>query len=394
MRDATHTEITAPEQPLHLPVIAGGGKTAKILILTIPHGSGHRSMANALKKALIGIQPDIIVEVIDALAHARRWFRSYYNSYEIPLKYWPALWGCIEGVQHRSESTSPSWLYRRGAQPLFRFIRDFNPDVIIATEVGMCELAAMFKRENSARFFLVGVVGLDVDRAWAQSEMDLYLSSPGEVAAQLEKAGASGCAISLSGLPIDPAFESLPDQLSARCRHLLEIDTPMLLILFGGTGYGYPARILSGIRALTCPVQVTCIAGTNHRLEEELRHECRGDRRFRVLGWVNDMHEWMVAADLLVTKPGDVTVAEALAAGLPILAFDPLPGGEVRICDLIEKWKVGCWVRRPEHLEPVITRLLTNPAELQFLRDGARKLACPSTAHRAAEAVLKLGTRK
>lgn len=366
----------------------------RILILTVPHGAGHQRMANALRCALFDLQPGLHVRVVKATDCCARWFRLYYNSYQIPLKYWPAVWEWIEGIQHRSESTTPAWLWRRGAQPLFRLIRDFDPNIVIATEVGMCELAAMLKRESHARFTLVAAVGLDVDRAWVQSEVDLYVSAPGEVAAQLVTAGAHRTKILSCGLPINPGFESLPDRITIRSRLQLDLNTPLLLILFGGAGYGKPSRILPGIRALTCPVQITCITGMNHRLEEKLRRECKGDPRFRVLGWVNNVHEWMAAADLLLSKPGDVTVAEAAATGLPILAFDPLPGGEVRTCELIEKWKIGCWVRHPEHLGPVVSRLLTNQTELQYLHGQTCKWASPKAAHAAAEAVLKLGSRE
>ena len=71
----------------------------KILILTVPHGASHQRASNALKTALLETQPEIRVEVVDALEHCTRWFRAYYNSYEIPLKYWPSLWQWIESLQ-------------------------------------------------------------------------------------------------------------------------------------------------------------------------------------------------------------------------------------------------------------------------------------------------------
>jgi processive 1,2-diacylglycerol beta-glucosyltransferase len=269
-------------------------------------------------------------------------------------------------------------------------VRKFDPDIVIATEVGMCELAAMLKRESDAGFGLVAAPGLDIDRAWAQPEVDLYLSGPDEVAAQLVSAGAPPAKILHCGLPIDPAFESLPDRATARARLQLKIDVPVLLVLFGGAGYGKPARILRGLVALPDPLQIICLTGMNPHLEEKLRRECDGDQRFRVLSWVNNVHEWMAAADLLLSKPGETTVAEAMATGLPILAFDPLPGAEQRTCGLIEKWRTGCFVRRPEHLGPLISRLLTNRAELRYLQDEARKIARPGAACAAARTIIKL----
>jgi UDP-N-acetylglucosamine:LPS N-acetylglucosamine transferase len=102
------------------------------------------------------------------------------------------------------------------------------------------------------------------------------------------------------------------------------------------------------------------------------------------------MHEWMVAADLLVSKPGPTTVSEAINCGLPLLALDPLPGGERRACYWIEKWETGYWVRRPEDLAPAVTRLLTNREHLRRLRGRALSMARPRAALEAAEAMLQL----
>lgn len=370
---------------------SGSTKTVtRVLILTVPHGAGHQRLGDALRQALFGLRPDLHVDVWNAPDRCAAWFRFYYNSYQILLKYWPGLWGRIERIQHTHRSTGPIWLYWRGAQPLFRALREFDPDTVIATEVGMCELAAMLKRESGAHFFLVAAPGLDIDQAWVQPEVDLYVASPYAVTAQLVSAGAAPARILSCGLPVDPVFESVPDRAAARTRLYLKQDVPVLLVLFGGAGYGKPSRILPELKALPDSVRIICIAGMNRSLEEKLLGECGDDQRFQVFGWVDNIHEWMAAADLLLSKPGETTVAEATAAGLPILAFDPLPGAEQRICGLIEELRIGCWVRSPEHLGRLIPQFLKDREKLRRLQEQARKIARPTAAYLAAQAILNM----
>ena len=103
------------------------------------------------------------------------------------------------------------------------------------------------------------------------------------------------------------------------------------------------------------------------------------------------MHEWMAAADLLVSRAGGGIVAESLNCGLPILVFDAPPGNERRFCQLIEKcWHTGYWVQRPGELATRIDRLLQHTEELEQLRCNARRHAYPDAARLAAEAVLNL----
>ncbi len=361
----------------------------RILILTVAHGAAHKRASQALHQALLGVNPNLIVQVEDALHHCSRWFRAYYDSYEIPLKYWPSLWGWIESIQHQSESTGPGWLYHRGAQPLFRFIQSFNPDVVVATEVGVCELAAIMKRETKARFCLAGLELMDFNRAWIQPEVDLYLTTHADLAAELESAGAPCAKIVTCGQPIDPAFASVPDRETTRARLAVEPDVPLLLILFGGTGFGRPLEILRELRKIRQSVQMVFITGNNPRLEKRIRGSCQNLPRHRALGWVDNMQEWMVAADLLVSKPGGNTLAEAFACRLPMLAFDPLPGNERRTCGWIEKWEAGRWVKRSQDLAPTIDELLTHREELEHLRERARALARPHAAYDAAETILR-----
>ena len=362
----------------------------RILILTVPHGASHERASNALRTALLEIQPGLTVEVVNALDHCAKWFRAYYNSYEIPLKYWPSLWGWIESFQDRQGSTSPDWLNRRGAQPLFRFIQTFAPDVVVATEVGMCELVALHKRESGARFRLAGLELMDFHPAWVQPEVDLFLATHEDLAAELVAAGAPVARVLTCGQPIDPAFASPPDQLSARTRLGIEPQAPFILALFGGAGIAKPHRLLKQIKKLEKPYQVVFITGRNRRMETEIQKHVRGLANCRVLGWVDNMHDWMSAADILVSKPGGSTLTEAFACGLPMLAFDPHPGNEERTCAWIEKWGVGHWVKNAEDLAPTLERLLDYPEELAGLRERALLLARPRAAYDAAQAILKL----
>jgi processive 1,2-diacylglycerol beta-glucosyltransferase len=366
----------------------------RVLILTVSHGASHRRASEALRAALLAQRPEAVVEVADALEHCAGWFRAYYNSYEIPLKYWPGLWARIESRQQQAASTGPGWLYRLGARPLFRFIRAFQPDVVVATEVGVCELAALAKRAARTTYRLAGLVLMDFNRAWVQPEVDLYPSVPGEMAEELESAGVPAAKILPCGLPIAADFASLPERAAVRAKLEVRNDVPLLLVLFGGTGQGRPRAILEQLRQVHQPLQAVFVAGKNRRLEEETRRLCEALPQFRSLGWVDNIHEWMVAADLLLSKPGGSTLMEAAACGLPMLAFDPLPGNERRTAARIEKWEVGHWLQNPEDLAPTIERLLAFPEELARLREAARAMARPHAALEAAQAILRLAEKK
>lgn len=360
----------------------------RILILTVSHGASHRRASEAIRKGIYEIAPGATVEVVDALRHCTHWFRAYYDSYEIPLRYWPGLWRRIENFQHRRPSTGPGWLYRHGARPLFRYIRDWNPDAVVATEIGVCEMAVMFKREAQAQFYLVALELMDYNRAWVQPEVDLYPVVHPDLGAELIEAGAPASKVTLTGMPIDPAYSRLPERSGVRSHLGVPDGRPLLLVLFGGTGHGNAGQVTAALKRARASFQVVFVAGKNHNLEKELRQHCAGQSNWRVLGWVNNMHEWMLASDLLLTKPGGATVMEAAACGLPLLVFRPLPGNELRTCAWLEKWQVGIWLRSPAEISPTVERLLNDGSGLAQLAGRMRSLARPDAAYEVARLII------
>jgi UDP-N-acetylglucosamine:LPS N-acetylglucosamine transferase len=162
----------------------------------------------------------------------------------------------------------------------------------------------------------------------------------------------------------------------------------VLLVNFGGTGQRKPRQVLSELRRIQRPMQTVFISRGDENLRRELLQLSAGMPHARVLCWVENMHEWMAAADLLVSRSGVGIVGEALNSGLPMLVFDALPGNERRIGELIEsRWQAGFWVKRPGELAARITYLLTQTEELERLRRNARRQARPHAALDAAEAL-------
>lgn len=354
------------------------------------HGAAHARAAAALRQAFRDLRPSVPAEVVDTLQHCTAWFRAYYNSYVIPLAIWPDLWRWIESKQSQSESTGPNWLYRHGSQPLFRFLRDYAADAVIATEVGACELAALCKREAHANFVLVGVELMDFNRAWVQPEIDLFLTTHPDLAAELVNAGAPASKVVTTGQPIHPAFASLPSRAVARQKLGVKADAIQILLSLGSQGFGTPERILREILKVRADLEVVLLAGRNRRIAKRLRERCKHLPQVRVLGWIDNVQEWMVASDLMISKPGGGTLNEGFACGLPMLAFNPLPGNEERTCRWIEKWRAGIWVKKPDDLAPIIASLLTGPSKLKDLRNRVRELARPHSARDGALAVMKL----
>ena len=109
---------------------------------------------------------------------------------------------------------------------------------------------------------------------------------------------------------------------------------------------------------------------------------------FRVLGYVEDMPAWMGAADLLVSKPGGMTSAEAMASGLPMAIYDPIPGQEERNSDQLLEKGVAIKCNEISILGYKVDRLLGEPERLKGMQAAARKMGRPHAAETVVQTLL------
>jgi len=137
--------------------------------------------------------------------------------------------------------------------------------------------------------------------------------------------------------------------------------------------------------------QIVVITGINKRLfEEATAIASSSQKKIIVLGFVNNVHELMTISDVIITKPGGVTSAEALAKSLPIIIINPLPGQE----DLNTKilTSQGMAIKAPDESDAVrlLEDLLAAPAKLDKMRAAMKANAKPRSSENIARLLLNL----
>jgi hypothetical protein len=94
---------------------------------------------------------------------------------------------------------------------------------------------------------------LTYERSWAQPEVDLFVSYPGEVAAQTRSLGVPPGKILECGAPVDLAFGLCPNRSALRARLGLQNNLPLLLVKFGGSDKGSRGRLYPNSRRFSSP---------------------------------------------------------------------------------------------------------------------------------------------
>jgi 1,2-diacylglycerol 3-beta-galactosyltransferase len=163
----------------------------------------------------------------------------------------------------------------------------------------------------------------------------------------------------------------------------------VILLVGGGEGMGPLAETASAIDESGLDVCLVIVTGRNSKLEAELKEQTWQNPTF-IYGFIQDMPDFLRAADVIITKAGPGTIAEALIAELPIILYAKLPGQEDGNVDFVLSEGVGVWAPDPLAVVRALTRWVCRPHERQQVVKNCRRTARPDASRQIA---LILGTQ-
>lgn len=358
-----------------------------ILVLTASAGAGHIVAARAIEQALHTAAPQTPVEVLDVLAISNPFFRRLYaGGYLGLVRYAPAAMGWLYDTMDRRRQGGYDairvLIQNLNRLPTTRVVRRRRPRLIIHTHFLPAEYIAGLRRAGELDCPQVTVTtDFETHRLWVQPPTERYYCATEEGKQYLTTWGVHPEQIVVSGIPVRSEFSSELTRDEARRRHRLAGDVPVVLLLCGGFGVGPTAEFLFELAHMPVNAQVVAVAGRNEKLRQQLeRVAAHTSRHVRVLGYTDAMHELMRAADLAVTKPGGMTVSEALACGLPLVIVNPIPGQETRNSDFLLEAGAAIKVNNQRLLGHRVSTLLRDGARLAALRAAAQAHGRPDAA--------------
>jgi processive 1,2-diacylglycerol beta-glucosyltransferase len=373
-------------------------RMTKILILSVSAGNGHVRAAQALEAAVQSAPPHTAVHM-DAMAHVAGGFRKVYTDWYIQLvNRAPELWSYLHQRADATPHHAPSQRLRRGIErlstgALLREIRREKPDAVVCTHFLPAEL--LMRERNGGRIdypVWLQITDYDLHNMWVVPGMTGYLAATDEVAFRLRARGVSPERIHVTGIPVMPAFSDpdAPALSHDACAAALGLDPsrPVLLMASGGAGVGDLASMVERVLLLggDSGLQVIAVAGRNAETHQKLQAmAARHPGRVVAIGFTNEMHKLMAAADLVVTKPGGLTVSECVALGKPMLLISPIPGQEEHNAGFLMEEGAAWLAYDTIGLDYKVARLMADPAKLADMARRSRALGKP----RAASAVLR-----
>ena len=281
----------------------------EILILTGKFGMGHWSAALSIQEQLEreGHQ----AQVVDFFAYALpETAPALYRGFNLLVTYGGGIYNLFHRMKRNAEGEVP--LASQFTRRLAGLLAVTRPDVVVSTHPVCSGVVARYKAERTSALPLVTcVTDITSHSEWIHPGTDRYLVAGEDVKTALVRKGVDAERVTVTGIPVRAQFSS----------ELRRMDGPRQLLIMGG-GLGLMPRKDSFYEALNAlpGVHTTILTGTNQKLYDRLAGKYEN---IEVVAFTDRVYEYMGRAHLMLSKPGGITTFEAIAAQLPMLAWEP-----------------------------------------------------------------------
>ncbi len=373
----------------------------RILLLMADTGGGHRSSAEATMEALQArYGGEVQVKMVDVLrGYAPFPFNRLDTVYPYLIKYGVELW-------------EPGYQLLNSPKRARRFVRTFWPVVRRAARQVLLEnpadlvvsfhslfnyaiLWAMQKEKITTPLVTVVTDMATIHALWCAPGATRYVMPTRMAARRARTFGVPPERIVMTGLPISLRFNNVlsRDKAAVRAELGLAQDKPTVLVMGGGQGMGDLYNAAEAVATAGVELQMLVIAGRNEKLKQRLE-EAEWPVAKRIFGFTRDVPLLMRAADVIVTKAGPSTIAEALACGLPVILSGYIPGQEDGNRWLVERSGAGVYAPKPPQIAAAVREWLApDSSALERVSAVSRRLGRPTAALEVAKALYEVVNR-
>jgi len=358
----------------------------KILFFFSDTGGGHRSAATAIVRAVDHLGKDkYSQEMVDVFAACSGFLNLFARLYAPVIKYSPKLWGQLyywlddgKKLEQLEKISRPFIL-----EEMKKLLLEKRPDIVVSVHpmVNHLTVKAIKELELKIPFVIVITDPVTLHRAWIAPEADGAIVATPEAKELAVSYGMPESKIKVIGMPIDPKFFLADkEKQAARRKAKLSPKRFTILLMGGGEGGGGMREIIAEFGRTGFDGQIIVITGRNKALETRLKKEAKKfGFPLRVFGFTNQVYELMSESDLIITKAGPGTIAEALAMNLPIIITSWLPGQEEGNVEFVVRENVGR-VSRDPHRVVELVKELRETDEFEELKKNVARVSRPQAA--------------
>lgn len=353
----------------------------KVLIFSAATGGGHLRTAQALEQYLNHHVTDVQVKVVDAFKEVNYLYdKVVCGGYHFVATKIPSLFGRMYHSTNDNSPLSrlvPKINYALGKQ-LLSLINAFHPHIIVTTHPFVAEMISHLKGTGRVTAKqLVIMTDYAPHKTWVAANADGYIvANEDMINPMVQDLGVEPEKIHPFGIPVmESFFQHHPKELLRKEMGLVP-EKSTVLLMAGSFGVKNIVQIYRDIIRIPLDFQMIVITGKNQRLYRTLKPTAMiSPKKTKLILFTEKVEQYMQASDLIITKPGGLTVTEALASHLPMLVFDSIPGQEEDNADFLELRGMAKRLRGKESCIEALQELLEDKIQLASMKQACENFS-------------------
>ncbi|MDO4754177.1 MAG: glycosyltransferase [Bacillota bacterium] len=333
---------------------------SKILILTASTGAGHNQAANNLKLEFEEKAHEVVI--VDLFKSTDKAMNTVITEgYNFLAKIIPDAYGFIYNLLDKKKLND--YLLKNAfiliEKRISRKIAEIDPAIVISTHPFGVPIICALKQKNKTKIpFIQVVTDFKAHYTYVDRNVDAYITASEFTREGLIERGIAPDKIFAYGIPTKEEFQTKPDRVFDT-NHVFK-----LLIMGGSMGLKPMEDSVDILIHSDLNIHMSVVCGNNEALKDKLTEKFKDkieEGRLEVLGFINNVHEYMDNCNLIITKPGGLTTTEAINKCIPMLIPFAIPGQEQENTSFMVENKMALEIREVSQLPTYIKQLIEQP---------------------------------
>ena len=367
-------------------------KKPHILFLFSDTGGGHRSATEAIIEALELEYPDqFSYEKVDIFKdYAPRPLNrmpDWYPYMVLAPNLWGASFKMSNGRARARAITATMWPV--AARTASNIIRNHPCDLVVSVHPLAVSWILKALGKKRPPFITIVTDMVTTHSLWFDQRSDSVLVPTEAAKNKAIENGVSEAKVRVVGQPIARKYcTPIGDKTSLREKLGWPKDKFMVLMVGGGDGMGPLGQTARAVADSGLDIGLAIVTGRNERLKKSLeQHPWK--IQTNIYGFTKDLPDMMRAADVLITKAGPGTIAEAMTAGLPIILYAKLPGQEDGNVTFTVEEGAGVWAPTPKKTVHTLVEWVNHPEIREQYVEACNRVARPNSSIEIAREIAK-----
>lgn len=293
----------------------------KIVVFTCSTGGGHNSCAKYIADEFNKVEIECDVKDYMELAGekaSKRAEKLYLDSTKGKGNIFKTVYKLGE-FYNKTGIKSPVYGFNKlVVKKLDEFLVSNGYDLAIGTHVFPCLALTALKKKKDIKFINVAT-DYECIPFWNETNPDLFVIPSEQLIPKFVEKGIREDVLLPIGIPVASNFLDVNEDID------VPHDKKRVLLTSGSMGFGEMKECVHALlNNVDCYLIVVC--GSNAELKNEL-DKINNDNLY-VLGFINNMNQYMKNSDVIIAKPGGLTSTEITMMRKPFVIMMPIPGVE------------------------------------------------------------------